>query len=178
MKKVSLITLGLLLSAAQVNAAEASDGTIDFTGKIESQTCTVSVNGGSNTETVTLPPVATGLLQGSGQTAGDTRFTIALSGCKTKDGKVYAYFEQTADVNTNGRLTNSGSAKNVDLQLLTKNGSEINAGSTEQISVNPSYSETLADGAATLTYIVRYYATAAAEAGDVASAVNYSISYL
>lgn len=176
MKKVSMITLGLLLTAAQVNAAEASDGTISFTGNIESQTCAVSVNGGTSSATVPLPTVASGLLKTSGQTAGDTRFTLALSNCETKTGNVYAYFEQTANVNADGRLTNTGSATNVDLQLLDKNGKEINAGSADQ-TTSPA-TEALDAGVATLTYIARYYATAAATSGTVASSVTYSISYL
>ena len=54
MKKVSMVAMGLLLAAAQVSAAEASDGTINFTGTIASQTCTVSVNGAGSTATVKI----------------------------------------------------------------------------------------------------------------------------
>jgi len=176
MKKVAMISLGLLLAAAQVNAAEASDGTITFNGQIESQTCTVKVNGGTNNATVTLPTVAASLLNAAGLTAGSTRFTIDLSACSTKTGDVYAYFEQGANVNANGRLTNTGTATNVDLQLLDGAGKALNAGSTDQ-STSPT-TAALADGAATLTYAAQYYATAAATAGTVASSVTYSINYL
>ncbi|WP_312760083.1 fimbrial protein [Pantoea brenneri] len=176
MKKVSLISLGLLLAAAQVNAAQASDGTINFTGQINSQTCTVSVNGGPSTNTVALPAVSSSLLKTAGQTAGATRFNIDLSDCAVKTGNVFAYFEQGANVNANGRLTNTGSATNVDLQLLDNNSVALNAGSTEQ-TASP-LTAALTDGAATLTYAAQYFATAAATSGTVASSVTYSINYL
>lgn len=176
MKKVTMISLGLLLATAQVNAAEASDGTINFTGEIESQTCTVSVNGGTSTGTVVLPTVSSSLLKTSGQTAGSTRFTIGLSECSTETGDVYAYFEQGVNVNAEGRLINTGTATNVDLQLLDGANNALNAGSTEQ-TASPA-TASLTAGAATLTYAAQYFATAAATAGTVASSVTYSINYL
>lgn len=176
MKKVSMVTLGLLLATAQVSAAEASDGTINFTGTVASQTCTVSVNGAGNTATVPLPKVAAGVLNTAGAVAGNTRFTLALSNCSATTGDVYAYFEQGAGVNANGRLTNTGSATGVDLQLLDSANNAINTGSTEQSSAPATVA--LVDGAGTLTYSAQYYATAAAVAGTVASTVNYSINYL
>lgn len=176
MKKITTITLGLLLAAAHVNAAEASDGTISFTGNINSQTCTVSVNGAGSSATVALPTVASSLLQNAGETAGATRFTVDLSECSTTTGDVYAYFEQGSNVNADGRLTNTGTATNVDLELLDNAGTTLNAGSSDQ-TTSP-VTATLVDGAASLTYAARYYATAAATAGTVASSVTYSINYL
>lgn len=176
MKKVSIISLGLLLAAAQVNAAEASDGTINFTGQIESQTCTVSLNGGTSTGSVELPTVSSSLLKTTGQTAGNTRFTIDLSDCSAQTGDVFAYFEQGANVNAEGRLTNTGTAKNVDLQLLDSASNALNAGSTDQ-TASPK-TAALNAGAATLTYAAQYYATDAATSGTVASSVTYSINYL
>ncbi|MEM6052580.1 fimbrial protein [Erwinia sp. P7711] len=176
MKKVTMVSLGLLLATAQVNAAEASDGTISFTGNIDSQTCTVSINGGSSSATVTLPKVSSSVLQNAGQTAGSTRFTIELNDCSTETGGVYAYFEQGANVNANGRLNNTGTATNVELQLLDGANNVLNAGSTDQ-TTSPA-TATLAAGTATLNYAAQYYATAKASSGTVASSVTYSINYL
>ncbi|MEZ3501477.1 fimbrial protein [Pantoea sp. KPR_PJ] len=175
MKKFSVIALGLLV-AAQVHAAAASDGTVNFTGNIDSQTCTVSVNGGTNTGTVTLPKIAAAVLANAGQTAGETRFTIDLKDCSTQTGNVYAYFEQGANVNENGRLTNTGSAQNVELQLRDSNEAVINVGSTEQ-STSP-VTGALSEGAASLIYSAEYFATDKASAGTVVSSVTYSINYL
>lgn len=181
MKKVSMIALGLL-AAAQVHAAAASDGTINFTGEIKGQTCKVSLNGGDSTGTVTLPTVAASMLKDEGQTAGTTRFTINLTECATAQGEtatgdVYAYFEQGANVNADGRLTNQGTAANVDLQLLDNANQVVNVGSSVQ-STSPT-TATLDDaGAATLTYSAQYYSTGGAGSGSVASSVTYSINYL
>ncbi|MGJ0193853.1 fimbrial protein [Pantoea sp. RRHST58] len=176
MKKVTIISLGLLLTASQVNAAAASDGTISFSGQLESQTCTVKVNGGESSATVTLPTVSSSLLKTASQTAGNTRFTINLSGCSTQTGDVYAYFEQGANVNANGRLNNTGTATNVELQLLDSKNNELNVGSTDQ-TTSP-LTTALAAGAATLSYAAQYYATGTATAGTVLSSVTYSINYL
>lgn len=171
MKKVAMVSLGLLLAATQVNAA--SDGTIDFSGNIASQTCTVKVNGSD--APVVLPTVASSLLKTAGQTAGDTRFTIDLSNCSTQTGDVFAYFEQGTGVNADGRLSNTGTATNVDLQLLDSGNNALNVGSTDQMTAP--LKAKLSSGAATLTYIAQYYATAAATSGTVNSRVTYSISY-
>lgn len=174
MKKLTIISLGLLLTATQVNAS--SDGTISFNGKIDSQTCTVKVNGGDSSATVTLPDISSSRLQTAGQIAGNTRFSIDLSACSVETGNVYAYFEQGANVNADGRLINTGSAKNVELQLLDDAGTVLNAGSTAQ--TNAPLTKKLVEGAASLNYSAQYYATAAATAGNVISSVTYSISYL
>lgn len=174
MKKVTMISLGLLLAASQVNAAAASDGIISFSGNISGQTCTISVHNGGNSNEVPLPKVSTAALNGENITAGTTRFTIRLSGCSTKTGNVYAYFEQGTNVNANGRLNNTGTATNVELQLLDSESAELNVGSADQKTVTTA----LTDGAATLSYAVRYYATGAATAGTVTSSVTYSIHYL
>ena len=177
MKKISMVAMGLLLAASQVNAAEASDGTINFKGEITSQTCTVNVNNSGNSSTlVNLPKVTTGVLNAAGAVAGNTRFTMALSSCSAQTGNVYAYFEQGANVNAEGRLTNTGSATGVDLQLLDSANKLINAGGFEQ-TTSPA-TVPLTAGAGTLSYSAQYYATAAAGAGSVLSTVNYSIVYL
>jgi major type 1 subunit fimbrin (pilin) len=101
---------------------------------------------------------------------------MALSNCSATTGDVYAYFEQGANVNADGRLTNTGTATNVDLQLLDSGNGVLNAGSTEQTTSPKTVA--LTAGAGTLTYSAQYYATGAATAGTVLSAVNYSINYL
>lgn len=171
----SLFGAGILV-AAQANAL-ASDGTITFTGNIESDTCVVSVNGGSGTATVTLPTVSNRLLSESALTAGNTKFSINLTAC-SNDGAVYAYFEQGANVDAaSGKLTNSGTATNVVVQLKDSNDGVINIGSDAQ-KTNPVSQVLDANGAAQLFYSAEYYATGAAGAGTVSTSVTYSISYI
>lgn len=175
MKKISMVAMGLLLAASQVNAAEASDGVIRFEGAISSQTCTINVAGKGPSPTIPLPKVATAAFADS-KVAGTTRFTMALSNCSTQTGEVYAHFEQGNNVNTDGRLINTGTAKNVDVRLLDSDNTPINAGSTAQSEASKKVP--LDKGAATLTYSAQYFATGAPEAGSVSASVNYSINYL
>lgn len=172
----SLFGAGILV-AAQANAL-ASDGTITFTGNIESDTCVVSVNGGSGTATVTLPTVSNRLLSETGLTAGNTKFSINLTKC-SNEGAVYAYFEQGANVDAvSGKLINqSGTAANVVVQLKDSNNGVINIGSDAQKTA-PVSQKLDADGAAQLFYSAEYFATGAAGAGTVSTSVTYSISYI
>jgi len=169
MKKVSVLALSLM-AAAYISAAQASDGTVTFTGLIKSQTCT------ANSPVVILPELGTGALTTAAQVAGEMTFNIDLTDCSPATGNVYAYFEQGANVNANGRLNNTGAATNVDLQLLDKAKSPINIGTADQTS--SATTVPLANGQASLPYSARYYATGPVTAGSVASSVTFSIVYL
>ena len=71
MRKIQFI-LGIL-AAASSSATLAYDGTINFTGKVVAQTC--SVSSGSKNLTVTLPTVSEASLAAATNTAGLTPFT-------------------------------------------------------------------------------------------------------
>ncbi|MBC2666812.1 type 1 fimbrial protein [Novosphingobium flavum] len=164
-----------LLVFAYAPAAYASDGTITFSGAVTASTCTVKLNGGSASGTVTLPTVSTSALPSTGSTAGSTPFTLDISGCTfTGATAVTAYFEAGANVNgTTGRLTNTGGASNVELQLYlgSNYASKVAAGQSNQNAATP------LTGNGQLRYGVEYYATGAATAGSVASTVTYSLIY-
>ncbi|MNF04700.1 Fimbrial protein [compost metagenome] len=90
------------------------------------------------------------------------------------------YFEPShPNVNVDGRLNNTvaaaTAAHNVDVQFLNNAGLPINlrdgSGNTQTITV------AAAGGGGTLSYFAQYYATAPATAGDVQSAVTYSLEY-
>ncbi len=176
MKKLTL-ALVMALAVPGIQSAMASSGTISFNGEITSNTCNVSVDGGTASETVLLPTVSESALDAPGKFAGRTSFSIGLSGCTGSLQTASAFFEAGAGVNGDGRLVNTGSATNVDLQL--RDGSNANAvikaGSASQIT-DTEY-VTLASGAATLPYSAEYYATDAAGAGTVVSSVTYNIQY-
>lgn len=175
--KKSILALSLALAIPGIHSAMANTGTITFNGTLTSNTCNVSVNGGNASDTVVLPTVSEGVLDAAGKTAGQTRFTLGLSGCTGSLKTASAYFEAGTGVNGDGRLINTGSAQNVDLQLRdsTKSGAVIKAGSSEQVN-NAGY-VTLASGAASLPYTAEYYATGKAVAGNVTSSVTYNIQY-
>lgn len=78
-------------------------------------------------------------------------------------------------VTSNGNLGNTGSAKNVEVQLLDTSGEPINltGGFTGDgdLQLEPNASE------ASATYTARYYSTGKAEAGTVAATLQYAVSY-
>ncbi|MFV3414702.1 fimbrial protein [Pseudomonas nitroreducens] len=177
--KKSLISLSTLLAlAASAMQAQASDGTITFNGKVQDVTCTIQINGaGTGDGTVTLPTVSKSSLAGVGTTGGDTHFTIDLSGCSGSDVSgnpgVAVFFEPGANVNAQGRLTNTGSgAQEVDLAIF-RNGSPL------QLGAAPATAFTNITGTGvTIPFTVKYYSNSATpSAGEVRSSVTYSIVY-
>ncbi|EPC0969890.1 fimbrial protein [Enterobacter hormaechei] len=182
MKKIiAIAAFGSVFAVSAVQAA--GNGTINFTGAVNNQTCNATVNGatGATAAVVTLPTVQANVLSAAGNTAGQTAFNVGVTGCATTNptgaGTVKAYFEKGPNVDANGRLTNTatGGASNVALQLMDGTGnSVINAG---DISQNTGNFVAISGGNATLPYAVRYYATGAATAGAVTSSVTYSLIY-
>ena len=167
----------LCLAAAPL-AANAVDGTINFTGKVTDKTCTIQSPQGKDF-TVNLPTVSKSTLAGSGQVAGRTPFSINLGQCNP--GNVATYFEPGATV-ASGRLKNqstTNAATNVDLQLLGSNNLPIaiTAAGANSAQQNSQWVAVAADGTANLDYFVEYYATNAATAGEVTSSVKYTIIY-
>lgn len=169
--KHKLLALATAAAALTPMISSASDGTITFTGAVSAVTCTI----GTPSFTVTLPTVSTSTLATSGAVAGATRFAIALSGC-SGGATANAFFEAGPNVDsTTGRLKNTVSGTNVELQLLTTAGTVINL-SKPYGSQNTS-TTAIVSNAATLEYVVQYYATAASVAGNVNSTVTYSVVY-
>lgn len=157
--------------------ASAVDGTISIQGQITDVTCAISVDGGSNNATVTLPTVSATALPVAGATAGSTPFTIALTGCTGATmNNAYAHFELGSMVDTvTGHLNNvTGTASNVQVQLLDKFLNPISIGSATQ---GGAAVEDISSGSATLDYAARYYATGVTTSGTVGTQVEYSIVY-
>ena len=173
----ALIAVMAALSIAP-RGAVAADGTINFTGQVTAQTCTINGNGtGTKNFTVTLPTVSASALPTAGSVAGRTQFNIALSACTPSTGNVAAYFEPGTSVAADGNLLNqsTGGAANVEFQLLNTDLSVIVAGAPA--ATQNSKKVALNSGAASLVYYSQYYATAAAAAGAATSIVQYDITY-
>jgi major type 1 subunit fimbrin (pilin) len=172
--KHKLLALATAAAALTPMISSASDGTITFNGTISAVTCTIA----SPSFTVTLPTVSVNTLGTSGAFAGATRFPIAISAC-SGGATANAFFEAGTTVDaTTGRLkidTGVGKATNVDLQLLTAAGSVIDL-SKPYGSQNTS-TTAIVSNAATLEYVVRYYATGPSTPGSVNSTVTYSVVY-
>ncbi|EFA4228979.1 fimbrial protein [Escherichia coli] len=178
MRKIQFI-LGIL-AAASSSATLAYDGTINFTGKVVAQTC--SVSSGSKNLTVTLPTVSEASLAAATNTAGLTPFTIELTGCNTSAASgaqsVKAYFEPnaTTDYDTGNLNITASGANNVQIQLLNADGvTPIKLG--QDATGQNVTAVQIGNAAMKLRYNAQYYATAQATAGDVSATVNYTIAY-
>ncbi|KVL24393.1 fimbrial protein [Burkholderia ubonensis] len=172
---ILLATAGLVTAAS---SAHAADGTITIMGEITSQTCSISGNGGGKDFTVDLPTVSTSALSSTGTTAGRKPFKLSLTNCTSGSGNVSVYFEPGTTVNagTGNLLNATGTAKNVEIGLLNKNGSSIKLGAAQ--AQQNSQVVAITGGSAELEYAAQYVAMGgAATAGTVNTSVMYSIAY-
>jgi major type 1 subunit fimbrin (pilin) len=169
--KFRTLNLAVLISAGLVSASvfAASDNTINFQGEVTTETCSVSVNGNNASPVVLLPTVSTTDLAASGATAGDTTFTVGVSGCagdSTSATKISTVF-----VGNNV----SGTAKNVEVQILDPKDAVVNltSGYTGSGDLTLQTGET--SGSA--TYSARYYASGTPTAGTVTASLQYAVTY-
>lgn len=171
-------TLGALAVVPAANAAPTPNtGTIQISGKVLQDTCTVTVNGGAG-NTVTLTPVMASSLAAAGNVAGATPFTLNLSNCDKNATKAMLSFASGANNNsTDGNLKNStstGSAGNVEVQLLAggTSGSAINVS-------NDTNAPTIAlsSGSGSTAMAAQYYATGAATPGLVNTSASITFTY-
>ncbi|WP_454724663.1 MULTISPECIES: fimbrial protein [Cupriavidus] len=163
-------------AAAFAPAANAADGTIEFTGNVVATTCTINGGGAANNLTVALPPVSASALAEPGATAGRTPFAIKLSGCQGSSTKVATTFEAGSTVNAAGRLAvDAGGASGVDIRLLNASQGVIKAGAAQAEQNSPAVD--LESGGATLNYFAEYMATSTVSAGAANSRVQYSLVY-
>lgn len=173
MKKIAFV----MACAAVVSTSAMAGNTINFQGEVADQTCVVSINGNASTPLVLLPTVPTSSLATAGVTAGQTPFTISLTGCTapTSATAIKTVFVGN-NLNSSGRLGNTGSAGNVSLQLVDPASPTTPLDLTGQTG-NAGLS--LASGATTAShdFAVEYYAEDIATPGSVLGSVQYSVSY-
>ncbi|SLK14104.1 major type 1 subunit fimbrin (pilin) [Enterobacter sp. NFR05] len=192
MKKL-LLMASVTAAISLVNAANAAtSGTVNFSGKLNDQTCQVVLNNsGSPSGAITLPTVPKEKLAIKWSTAGKTTFTLKLTGCKASSTAfgVLAYFPPTAytlDVGAFGFLKNletgPTAAEGVNLKIVQVFGTserEIYLGKPIT-DANYQYT-TVAAGAtsATLSYYTQYVNStgAAVKAGKVKGIAVYELAY-
>lgn len=177
MNKKHTIAMFVSIMMASSSAMAISENTITFQGEVTDETCSVAVNGNSATPVILLPTVSTQELAADGDKAGQISFDVGLSGCtgnvstETKISTVFVGNQVTA----NGNLGNTGTAQNVEVQLLDTTDAVIDLknGFTGGGDLK------LAAGAseASATYTAQYYATGAVTAGTVEATLQYAVSY-
>jgi len=175
MKRIALI---LVMTAAPALTFAASPNTITFNGQVSDQTCAVAVNGNAANPVILMPTVSATALSAVGSTAGETPFTISVSGCTAPSSSLAIKTAfQGGNVTSAGNLANAGTATNVQVQLLK--GAGGSAVVLNGITSVPGL--TLASGATSAShdFAVRYISEAgAATAGTVSATAQYALDYL
>lgn len=163
---------------AFASSVQAADGTIDFTGIVNGQTCTINGGGAGKNFSVALPPVSTSALATAGEWAGRTQFSIKLTDCVPDSGLVSTRFESGPTVNLGSGsliIDTALGAKNVEIGLLNSDYSKIMVGAPEASQNSKSVSMTA--GTATLNYFAQYEATGVSEPGAANTRVQYTMIY-
>ncbi|MGL4748769.1 MAG: fimbrial protein [Shewanella sp.] len=172
------LTLSALVLTALFGANAHANNTITFLGEVSDQTCEVAINGASANPTVLLPTVSTADLASAGSVAGETPFTLSVSGCTihaTQALPIKTVFVGNS-VTAAGNLGNTGTATNVSLQILDAVGG--NAVDLTGVATVNGLNVAAGDSTASHDFAVQYYAEGVATAGTVVSSVQYAISYL
>ncbi|KMN79993.1 major type 1 subunit fimbrin (pilin) [Chromobacterium alkanivorans] len=169
----------VVLASLCLPALALADNTINFQGEVTSQTCTVDINGNATSPLVLLPTVPTTSLAKTGDVAGETDFTIRLTGCEAAPAggtKINTVFVANS-LTTGGNIGNVGSAGKVALQLLdpAAPATPFNlTGGYKAPGLELKAGETTAEH----KFAVRYYAEDTVTAGSVLGSVQYAVSYL
>lgn len=174
---MALIATLIFFSHPVVAAAIAGEGTLNFGGRLVSQTCTIAVNNSTSVAPlVQLPRVSRKGMSVEGETKGGTRFTFKFSECSSSlVTKARVYFQSGSSVSESGTLENkltSHAATGVALQLYDASMNPIRVGDPSQLN------QTAMPLADLMEYYVRYIAESdAIGSGPFQTSVTYSISY-
>ena len=185
-RMIPAVVIAAIGSMAMMSmSAHAADGTITITGAVSDTTC--SINGAATGTpaniAVTLPTVPAGALASAGAIAGTSNLgdiQLVLSGCSGAATKAAAHFENGSTVDqSSGYLQNQSSnapAKNIEVRLLnaTMQPISILSGTNNDINANGA---AIVGGNGVLNYFAQYFATGKAEAGSVATSVQYTMQY-
>ncbi|YCI83123.1 fimbrial protein [Enterobacteriaceae bacterium] len=161
-----------VLSASSVLAA---DGTVNFTGEIIDQACTVEI-GTSNTLTVDLGKVAKSSFAAVGDDASITKFSMKLKACPESITSAKVKFDGPNDATDSSLLaltSETGVAKGVAIALMTADKTDLGLNSVSDYSYALKATEEN-----TLDFYAAYRSTAATVvAGKANSTATFSINY-
>ncbi|WP_354692726.1 fimbrial protein [Phytobacter sp. RSE-02] len=196
MKKLLLVTSATAAITLVNIASAATNGTVNFSGKLTDQTCQVALNDGSSASgTVTLPTVPKEKLPSKWDQAGSTPFTLKLTGCKasTTSFGVLAYFPSTSYIQSIGSSlgflknleTGTTAADGVMLVIYKKDGTSETQIHLGKPITDSEYKYTIVAAnatSATLEYSVRYinYNTSGSslvKPGKVKGIAVYELAY-
>lgn len=157
----------------------ASSNTVQFKGEVSTQTCSVNINGNESNPVVLLPTVAAKKLETKGSTAGDTTFTINVTGCDVAASDTTIKTVLTGNNPTvNGNLGNTGDATKVSIQLLDSDASTPLSFATGSTVTTKAMTLVKGMTSTSQNLIARYYAEDNnVTAGAVSATAQFSITY-
>lgn len=175
---IAIMPIMPILLVGLSQQAHAQNGTLTFQGQIEAVTCVVEPRGGlvdGADMVVALPSIAQTHLDAAGQRGTPIPFHLIVgSGAQPcEQASVRALFSNAGDTNAAGRLSNRGSARNVDTVITNPQAQDIDLGSNENSQVVPIDDK----GIGVMSWFATYYATARAEPGSVTAQVQYTLTY-
>lgn len=173
-----LVFLGIFTYSKAEFICDNCNINVEFKGIYKEGTCTISVNGGSENETVKLPTISAQTLSSAGNEAGATKFTVALNNCPV-NVNVDLYFKSSGNLasGTMNLLNSPGAnfAKDVELRLRDMNLKHIRIDdpvSAQRYIIPGLYSSVSKD------YYVSYFAGSnSVSAGNVQSKTILEVVY-
>lgn len=167
-----------ILLVALSPQGHAAQGTLTFQGTIEAVTCVVEPRGGlvaGADMVVALPSIAQTHLDAAGQRGTPIPFHLIIgSGAQPCDQPyVRALFSSAGDTNAAGRLSNRGSARNVEIVVSNPQLQDVDLSNNDNSQVVPIDDK----GIGVLSWFATYYATAPTEPGSVTARVLYTLTY-
>lgn len=182
----SIKKIALVMAVAAVPCSVLAAPTITFEGEVTDQTCTVNINGQTNS-VILLPTVSTsdfGTKLTNGQTAGLTPFTVSLEGCASSTSATnistkFLGYEVDSTTGTLGNRATTDAAKGYGIQLM----SAATGGTAITLSGVTSVAGLVLPANATSTsydFGAQYYVVDAANAtpGKISAVAEYTVSYL
>lgn len=176
----SAALLGPLSSFA---AGDFGQGTITFTGSVTEAPC--SITAADSNQVIDLGQISKKDLSAANKFSASVPISIHLTGCTfdaaagagTNMSKVGIAFTGAAIDATTGKLTNTGSAANVVVQILDQSNANPVNFNTAPTAANATQLTNGSGPANVLNFFARLFATGVGSAGTVKSSVTYTLSY-
>lgn len=159
------LIVGIVLITSPLMPARAADVNITVSGKVVTLPCTVS----TTSQTVDLGTVYTFDMLSAGAASAWKSVALLLTNCPLGTTQVTATFSGTAD--STGYYKNVGTAGNIQLQLQSTAGQNLNNGAAMQGAVNGSQSANFALQVRALTIAGN------ATQGTISSVINVTYTY-
>ncbi|WP_312176153.1 fimbrial protein [Pseudescherichia sp.] len=180
MKKQFILSMVAIMSAAGIGAAHAVDGTINFTGEVTADTCTIDIDDQTN-PTLSLGSVNTTALAKTGDTGPATNFMLNLTSCPTTVTAVNITFSGNKDSAMASAFKNEAienAASNVGVQIYDVSKASVSPAQIIDITDYLTSDESSSIKEAHIPFTARMIAVSdSATAGALISHADYTISY-